>query len=318
MRLEISPGSWDTAFTGEDSEALWTRTQLSKDSEHWRGVIYLDPKEHTVEFGVEAIRAGSGASTEIGNASPERTSSLGKYVRRGVDDALFGARAKMENIRYLGPARIAGQRIYPLDESGRDYVGPKGERLAEMLFRLPDPLPAVDRREAVNAYLRQMDTGYQVVVPELAGLGSAVEVMMVDYRPNGVVVGIPDVGFGISQLLPILTEIAAMSGNPKRSDILLIEQPELHLNPRWQQSFARLLAEPLRHRSESNDALNQVIIETHGTHLVDEVAKLVSDRQIDAEAVCVLMGKVNPRDGRLQFQRLPIRPDMSRYVCEDY
>ena len=75
---------------------------------------------------------------------------------------------------------------------------------------------------------------------------------------RGVTISVRDVGFGVSQVLPVIVQSTLSKGN-----VILIEQPELHLHPRLQAElgslFARCIEEPQH---------NQFIIETHSEHLI--------------------------------------------------
>ena len=87
-------------------------------------------------------------------------------------------------------------------------------------------------------------------------------------------VNIADVGFGVSQTLPVV--VALLSAKPNQ--IVYIEQPEIHLHPRAQHAMAKLLV----------DAANrgvQVIIETHSSILLLGIQSLVAENAIDPEIV---------------------------------
>ena len=79
-----------------------------------------------------------------------------------------------------------------------------------------------------------------------------------------------DVGYGVSQVLPVVTELLRSS----RRSIHLLQQPEVHLHPSAQAALGRLfcrVADPQR----------QLIVETHGDYLLDRVRMDVRDREGD-------------------------------------
>lgn len=79
-------------------------------------------------------------------------------------------------------------------------------------------------------------------------------------------VNVADVGFGVSQTLPLL--VALIQAAP--GQIVYIEQPEIHLHPRAQVSLAKILA----------DAAGRgvrVVIETHSSHILLAVQSLVAE-----------------------------------------
>ena len=79
-----------------------------------------------------------------------------------------------------------------------------------------------------------------------------------------------DVGYGVSQALPVLTELL----NPETAPMFLLQQPEVHLHPRAQAALGTLFcfaAAPYR----------QLIVETHSDYLLDRVRMDVRDKKTD-------------------------------------
>lgn len=79
-------------------------------------------------------------------------------------------------------------------------------------------------------------------------------------------VSIADVGFGVSQTLPVIVALhAAESGQT-----VYLEQPEIHLHPRAQVAMAEVLARAVRRGV-------QVIVETHSSLLVLAIQAMVAE-----------------------------------------
>ncbi|HVU11426.1 MAG TPA: DUF3696 domain-containing protein, partial [Phototrophicaceae bacterium] len=76
-----------------------------------------------------------------------------------------------------------------------------------------------------------------------------------------------DVGFGISQVLPVLTMLFFVPQN----SIVLIEQPELHLHPSAQAKLADLFLEVAEKRHL------QLIIESHSEHLLRRMQRRIAE-----------------------------------------
>ena len=79
-----------------------------------------------------------------------------------------------------------------------------------------------------------------------------------------------DVGYGVSQVLPLLTELL----NPEPAPLFLLQQPEVHLHPSVQAALGSLfcsVAGPER----------QLIVETHSDYLLDRVRMDVRDKKTD-------------------------------------
>jgi predicted ATPase len=89
-------------------------------------------------------------------------------------------------------------------------------------------------------------------------------------------VSIADVGFGVSQCLPVL--VALLAARP--GQLVYIEEPEIHLHPRAQMALAQILA----------DAANRgvrVVIETHSSLLLLGVQALVAEGALPPELVAL-------------------------------
>jgi len=78
-------------------------------------------------------------------------------------------------------------------------------------------------------------------------------------------VSIADVGFGVSQSLPVLVALI----EAKAGQIVYLEQPEIHLHPKAQRGLARTLC-----RAAMRGVV--LIVETHSALLLREVQTLVA------------------------------------------
>ena len=112
---------------------------------------------------------------------------------------------------------------------------------------------------------------------------------------SGVQVSMQDVGYGISQILPIIVESIS-----SQNSTLLIEQPELHLHPALQSKLGDLFAEQC--------PTKQFIIETHSEHLVLRLKRLIRRGDLDAKDVSLLSVDANP-DGTSSVTRIRLDSD---------
>mgnify|MGYP001765877704 CR=1 FL=1 len=99
-------------------------------------------------------------------------------------------------------------------------------------------------------------------------------------------VSIADVGFGISQTLPVI--VALLAAEP--GQLVYVEQPEIHLHPRAQTAMAQILA----------DAANRgvkVVVETHSSLLLLGIQSLVAEGKLSSERVKLHWFKRRPEDG---------------------
>jgi AAA ATPase domain/AAA domain len=188
---------------------------------------------------------------------------------------LFSARknaldALLSRLAYLGPLRAAPKRFQVLSSEQHGTVGTTGEHTAALLAR------HAQLQRDVNLWLTRLDIPYRLSVDHLGGDASAVELgdvivtVLHDVR-NDLAVTPQDVGFGISQLLPV---IAQMLQGDRRT--ICVEQPEIHVHPGLQAKFGDLLLDAAR-----PGLRNQVIVETHSEHLLLRIQRRVREKRFD-------------------------------------
>ncbi len=192
---------------------------------------------------------------------------------------------------YIGPMRSPGKRVY-VDASNPSripYVGSDGRFLVHALSESGTELQA-----KVNRSLRRQEIPYELSVKTLGpSTGALIAKLQRQAGSNdgdsGECVDLCDVGFGVSQSLPvtaqweILRHHPAVAGEGTRA--LVVEQPELHLHPRWQAELASALCDvwPIARADETDyedtanglTARTQAIVETHSELMVLRIARLV-------------------------------------------
>ena len=102
--------------------------------------------------------------------------------------------------------------------------------------------------------------------------------LSVKTHPNASFASLTDVGFGISQFLPIIVADLQL---PDES-CLAVSQPEIHLHPKIQATFGNYLANQIK-RSQK-----QYIIETHSEYLLNRIRLLLVTGELKPEDVTVL------------------------------
>ncbi len=182
----------------------------------------------------------------------------------------------LESIRYLGPLRDEPKRFYQFDDIGGVDIGVKGEFSAQVLSilgkKVIDPYFTIqDAGTSFSLKKKSKDTlhnalNHWFVYMELGSVDPGIftepyRLYRVDVDQEGYKFPISDVGFGISQFLPVAIESLRMS----KDETLILEQPEVHLHPRLQSRLADFLI----CLAKSN---RQFIIETHSEYLIRRVA----------------------------------------------
>lgn len=201
-------------------------------------------------------------------------------------------RTLLTQTSYLGPLRSAPKRFYNRAAMASGQ-GTAGENVALHLF------DHSSEAEAVNEWLERLAVPYQVRVRPVqavggsAVIGDTVAMTLTDTR-SGVEVSPTDVGFGVSQVLPIVVQLLALSDS-----VVCIEQPEIHLHPRVQTYLADLLIES----ASSSGGQNQIIAETHSEHLLLRLQRRIREGDLSHEDVSIIYVDQNDQ-GSAHAQRL--------------
>jgi predicted ATPase len=131
--------------------------------------------------------------------------------------------------------------------------------------------------EALNQALESLGLTWKVVAHRITHTQVELRVGRLPHGKRGGaydLVSIADVGFGLSQTLPVVVALLAA----KRGQVVYLEQPEIHLHPRAQAQMAGLLAEAARRGV-------RVIVETHSSLLLRAIQTLVAKGHLDRKLV---------------------------------
>ena len=110
-------------------------------------------------------------------------------------------------------------------------------------------------------------------------------------RDGGDLVSIADVGFGVSQVLPVL--VALLVAEP--GQLVYLEQPELHLHPRAQYALAKILAETAKRGVK-------LVVETHSALLLLNLQTLVAKGDLDPNLVKLHWFSRSDEDGTTSIE----------------
>ncbi len=185
---------------------------------------------------------------------------------------------------YLTAERLGPRDIYPLEDAHlTPVIGSSGENAVGALYSGGDEpvLPGLRVAGAPPTRLRQVELrmshffpGCELIVEKIpqanaVRLGLRTSKRMDFHRPV-------HTGFGLTQVLPIV--VAALSADP--DDLLLIENPEVHLHPAGQAMMGQFLGDVAQ-------AGVQVILETHSDHILNGVRRAVKAKRLEADRVAI-------------------------------
>lgn len=223
--------------------------------------------------------------------------SIATFLSRRTDEITFDVsgftiaagralESALEALFPMGPFRRPPERWYIFTGTSPQDVGYRGDLLPDLLFRRPELI------EDANSWLKRLDIGYELTVkPVGTDSGDLFEMRLIDTRrKERVNVALPDVGFGISQLLPFVVQSLV-----SEKQIISIEQPEVHVHPRLQADLGDLLAEAIKKPRQ-----NQFVVETHSEHLILRLQRLVYEKRIKPEDISVIYVSRSPDGAKAQ------------------
>ena len=110
----------------------------------------------------------------------------------------------------------------------------------------------------------------EITVRTLGGVSDPFQIQIRKFggKLKGVKHNFIDMGYGISQILPVITSLFRPDG-PR---MFLMQQPEVHLHPSAQAALGSLFC-----TVAATD--RQIVVETHSDHLLDRVRMDVRDRK---------------------------------------
>jgi predicted ATPase len=182
-------------------------------------------------------------------------------------------RSRLDGLAYVGPLREEPTRYERYTPSSNYDVGQSGENMLALLYSNPQYVTAV------NNHLATMEVPYEIRVRQLESqetLGSILHMSLVNRA--GLVLSPSDVGVGYSQVLPLITQAVV-----SKSDLVCVEQPELHLHPAMQ---ARLGDVFIDAALGGNNV--QFLIETHSESLMLRILRRIREGRLSPDDVSVL------------------------------
>jgi len=224
------------------------------------------------------------------------------------------------SLSYLGPLRVDPQRTYTWPGGAPPGVGSAGELTIQAI------LAGQDRRLNLR-YRNRLRSLQALVAQQLQALGLIESFRVVaigENRPEHEVrlrvtgsrdeVLLTDVGFGISQVLPVLVQSFYAPVN----STILMEQPELHLHPRVQKELADFFIAAVDAREQSTpgksiERRTQFIIESHSEHFLRRLQRRIAEGALDAGRVALYFCEMERGQSRLRELDLDLFGNISNW-----
>ena len=195
------------------------------------------------------------------------------------------------------PVRSTPKRTY---DPARPFQDPEGEYIPTLLVNISrrNEQEWEHLRESLEQFGKTSGLFNEIFIESLGkseGSPFQLQVRKSGGRLKGRKRNLVDVGYGVSQVLPVLIEIL----HRDRASIFLLQQPEIHLHPTAQAALGSLFC-------QIASWSRQIIVETHSDYLLDRVRMDVRDKKtnLKPEDVSILYFEPDRLDVRIHSLEL--------------
>ena len=202
----------------------------------------------------------------------------------------------------IAPIRSRPKRTYdPISES----PGPEGDHIPMVLMRLSK----TNKRYWEEFRRRLIEFGMSAelfsdikIRDYTDGGGSPFQVQF--KVGSGKFINVMDAGYGVSQCLPMVTNILNRNINGKSgSTLFLLQQPEVHLHPREQAEIGNLICNTYAEFG------NRFIVETHSDFILDRVRVMVRKGIIKESDVSIIYFERRPDGNSVKIFNIDVDSD---------
>ncbi len=209
--------------------------------------------------------------------------------------------ARRQRYPYVGaPVRSHPKRTY---DPTRPYRDPEGGYIPTYLANMSrqDTAKWETLKGRLEEFGKQSGLFDEIHIDSLGkATGSPFQVHIRKYgkKSKGQTRNLIDVGYGVSQALPLITELL----DPDPPSLFLLQQPEVHLHPSAQAALGTLFCSIASRE-------RQLVVETHSDYILDRVLLDIRDKKTELapEDVSILYFEPNDLDVTIHSLRLDDR-----------
>ncbi len=192
-------------------------------------------------------------------------------LRRPMGRSVYGS--QRQRPLASAPVRSQPRRTYDPVRITADAVGDAiPTYLAQLEARAPDEWQTL--KQQLEAFGRSAELFDELKIRRHGKHESdpfQIQVRKLSDRVTGRFRNLVDVGYGVSQVLPVITELLRPGG----AQTLLLQQPEVHLHPVAQAALGTLLCQLAGTRA--GRPRRQIVVETHSDFMIDRVRMAARD-----------------------------------------
>ncbi|MEQ1742395.1 MAG: DUF3696 domain-containing protein [Candidatus Nitrotoga sp.] len=222
--------------------------------------------------------------------------SMARFQNAGfLTDFALATETMLSSLSYLGPLRKHPQRTYQWSGDTPEGVGQMGENAIAAILAAQNEGRTLNRgpkkslqtfAEFVASWLKDLGVIHSFVVKPVAEGRKEYEVL-VRTHAKAPEVKITDVGFGVSQVLPVLVQAFYCPPN----STIWMEQPEIHLHPQVQAELADVFISAIRSREDGKARNVQLIVESHSEHLLSRLLRRIAEGEITPDDIAIYFCK---------------------------
>ena len=210
-------------------------------------------------------------------------------TKRVFSDLESALESLFSQIYYLGPLRNYPRPRYIWEGDHPVGVGQYGENAISALLSGRIQLLSIEKQ--ILEWLQRLDLIDAYRLQPDFNTKNSYDVRVTKHK-GGPEVRLTDVGFGVSQVLPVLI----LCYYAPEGSILILEQPEAHLHPKVQSELADVLVDVVKNRNV------QIILESHSEHLLHRLTRRIAEEEISTEDMMLYSCQIN--EGVSEIERL--------------
>lgn len=204
-------------------------------------------------------------------------------ILHNLDDVLDYT---FRRVSYIEPIRASAQRYYRSQDLAVSELDSKGENLAMFLRNLSER----DRLSLESWTMSEL--GLKISAALEGGHVS----LRITFSQSNQTYNLADMGFGFSQVIPVLVQLWTILNRTSKSatplypvpSICVIEQPELHLHPRFQARLAEILVKAAK-TAQKNDIQLFIVLETHSEVIINKIGLMTAEEKLTKEDSSIVL-----------------------------
>ncbi|MCG7948973.1 MAG: AAA family ATPase [Candidatus Thiodiazotropha taylori] len=171
---------------------------------------------------------------------------------------------------YLGPFRESPRRKYETWGATPTEVGARGEAAITMLANESFQTTKRPHIKQIAGWLKKLGLAKEVSIKRV-GKSDLVDLKL--GLNDGGSFPIADLGYGLSQVMPVLTQCSFA----EKGTTLLFEQPEIHLHTKSSRELATVFIDTAKEKGSN------IVLETHSPDLVKQFMRELKQGNLQAE-----------------------------------